>query len=223
MSHKRNRDAAFPVCPGSRAYARVIFAALRAGTRATRPRFAHSLDNPYACLSVSVSPWVHPAPSFSGLGRRPFTAVARVRIPLGSLLPQTELNKHGPVAQLVSVPPCHGGGRGFKSRQGRSGATGPLFSEGLSSRMRQLRLPRGSVAQLVERTTENREVTGSTPVGATGTLVRLLRTGVSSFVLVRGRFLWIRLCWWRRARCRPLRPSEPLIRLLVREMCREPA
>ncbi len=26
---------------------------------------------------------------------------------------------------------------------------------------------RGSVAQLVERTTENREVTGSTPVGAT--------------------------------------------------------
>lgn len=26
----------------------------------------------------------------------------------------------------------------------------------------------GSVAQLVERTTENREVTGSTPVGATG-------------------------------------------------------
>jgi hypothetical protein len=29
-------------------------------------------------------------------------------------------------------------------------------------------MPRGSVAQLVERTTENREVTGSTPVGATG-------------------------------------------------------
>ena len=27
--------------------------------------------------------------------------------------------------------------------------------------------PYGSVAQLVERTTENREVTGSTPVGAT--------------------------------------------------------
>ena len=29
----------------------------------------------------------------------------------------------------------------------------------------------GSVAQLVERTTENREVTGSTPVGATRTVV----------------------------------------------------
>ena len=27
--------------------------------------------------------------------------------------------EHGPVAQLVSAPPCHGGGRGFKSRQGR--------------------------------------------------------------------------------------------------------
>ena len=86
---------------------------------------------------------------------------------------------HGPVAQLVSVPPCHGGGRGFKSRQGRSTATGPFFEEGLSSRTRHPRMPRGSVAQLVERTTENREVTGSTPVGATETLVRLLLTGVS--------------------------------------------
>ena len=27
--------------------------------------------------------------------------------------------KYGLVAQLVSAPPCHGGGRGFKSRQGR--------------------------------------------------------------------------------------------------------
>jgi hypothetical protein len=29
------------------------------------------------------------------------------------------LLKAGPVAQLVSAPPCHGGGRGFKSRLGR--------------------------------------------------------------------------------------------------------
>ena len=31
----------------------------------------------------------------------------------------THIIKNGPVAQLVSAPPCHGGGRGFKSRQGR--------------------------------------------------------------------------------------------------------
>ena len=63
------------------------------------------------------------------------------------------------MAQLVSAPPCHGGGRGFKSRRGRgrsvrSSKAGPMPS-------------RGSVAQLVERSTENRKVTGSTPVGAT--------------------------------------------------------
>jgi hypothetical protein len=44
---------------------------------------------PYACASVVMRIAEAfrgcPAPSFSGLGRRPFTAVARVRIPLGSL------------------------------------------------------------------------------------------------------------------------------------------
>lgn len=85
------------------------------------------------------------------------------------------MNKHGPVAQLVSVPPCHGGGRGFKSRQGRSERQAPclqllLNSAGLSSRT-WLSQPCGSVAQLVERTTENREVTGSTPVGATRMII----------------------------------------------------
>ena len=61
-------------------------------------------------------------PSSSGLGRRPFTAVARVRIPLGVRIAAAMLMqwyKQGPVAQLVSAPPCHGGGRGFESRQGR--------------------------------------------------------------------------------------------------------
>ncbi len=64
------------------------------------------------------------SPSSSGLGRRPFTALTRVQIPLGTqskfgsfLIPTL---KAGPVAQLVSAPPCHGGGRGFKSRLGRA-------------------------------------------------------------------------------------------------------
>ena len=65
------------------------------------------------------------SPSSSGLGRRPFTALTRVQIPLGT--PDKEISLHficiyvGPVAQLVSAPPCHGGGRGFKSRLGRMG------------------------------------------------------------------------------------------------------
>ena len=65
-------------------------------------------------------------PSSSGLGLRPFKAAARVRIPLGV---RTRSCFQGPVAQLVSAPPCHGGGRGFESRRGRSpGPHGPLVS-----------------------------------------------------------------------------------------------
>ena len=42
--------------------------------------------------------------------------------------------RDGPVVQLVRMPPCHGGGRGFESHPGRHFA---------------------SVAQLVEQRTEN--------------------------------------------------------------------
>ncbi len=76
-----------------------------------------------------------------------------------------QLLVNGPVAQLVSAPPCHGGGRGFKSRQGRFGLLGQVPQDAGG----QIVAP-GSVAQLVERSTENRKVTGSMPVGATGTL-----------------------------------------------------
>ena len=69
------------------------------------------------------------SPSSRGLGHRPFTAVTRVRIPLGARTTSSTSSKvkkvlnlfQGPVAQLVSAPPCHGGGRGFKSRPGRKG------------------------------------------------------------------------------------------------------
>ena len=110
-------------------------------------------------------------PSSSGLGHCPFTAAARVRIPLGvqttiygcQVEKSIGLRKQGPVAQLVSAPPCHGGGRGFKSRQGRS-----IYYS--NSKFGVHLVVPGSVAQLVERSTENRKVTGSTPVGATQAL-----------------------------------------------------
>ena len=53
------------------------------------------------------------------------------------------VQRSGLVAQLVRAPPCHGGGRGFESRLGRS----------------------GSLAQLGEHLPYKQRVTGSSPVG----------------------------------------------------------
>ena len=52
---------------------------------------------------------------------------------------------NGLMAQLVRAPPCHGGGRGFESRLGRS----------------------GSLAQLGEHLPYKQRVTGSSPVTST--------------------------------------------------------
>ena len=44
-----------------------------------------------------------------------------LRIPkkILNLQSQIERNGFGPVVQLVRMPPCHGGGRGFESRPDR--------------------------------------------------------------------------------------------------------
>ena len=79
---------------------------------------------------------------------------------------------------MVSAPPCHGGGRGFKSRRGRSGRVSSDDYSSEDAVIAYLKVnTQGSVAQLVERTTENRKVTGSTPVGATKSASRLLQWG----------------------------------------------
>ena len=107
-------------------------------------------------------------PSSSGLGPRPFTAVARVRIPLGvrtrasgrrlvqesGFVPseaswRSWLARRPVTAEVAGSSPVE-----VAERSVRSEMVGPIPSQ-------------GSVAQLVERSTENRKVTGSTPVGAT--------------------------------------------------------
>jgi hypothetical protein len=57
---------------------------------------------------------------------------------------------YGPVAQLVRVPACHAGGRGFE----------PLLG-------RQYNFNHGWIAQSVEQRTENPRVPGSIPGPAT--------------------------------------------------------
>ena len=56
---------------------------------------------------------------------------------------------HGPVVQLVRMPPCHGGGRGFESLPGRHFFISPMADV------------HASVAQSVEQRTENPRVGSS--------------------------------------------------------------
>ena len=58
-------------------------------------------------------------------------------------------NHDGPMAQLVRAPPCHGGGRGFESRLGRS----------------YLNSCYGILAQLGEHLPYKQRVIGSSPIG----------------------------------------------------------
>ena len=63
----------------------------------------------------------------------------------------------GPVVQLVRMPACHAGGRGFEPHPDRQFCT--LSGE--------CRMRNASVAQSVEQGTENPRVGGSIPPGGT--------------------------------------------------------
>ena len=72
------------------------------------------------------------------------------------------------MAQLVRAPPCHGGGRGFESRLGRSiwdlssaGRASALQAEG--HRFESYRSHFADVAQLAEQLICNQQVNGSSP------------------------------------------------------------
>ena len=78
------------------------------------------------------------------------------------------------MAQLVRAPPCHGGGRGFESRLGRSGSLAQL-GEHLPYKQRvtgsspvgpisHIFLRLADVAQLAEQLICNQQVIGSSPI-----------------------------------------------------------
>ena len=81
-------------------------------------------------LLLSVSSKVL-TPSSRGLGHHPFTVSTGVRIPVGSpscsawfvLRNTSESCLPGVVVQLVRIPACHAGGRGFESRPLRQSST----------------------------------------------------------------------------------------------------
>ena len=88
-------------------------------------------------IGGSIPPPVTKYGRLAQLGERlPYKQNVSGSIPLAPtiFLPILPQYCNGPVVQLVRMPPCHGGGRGFESHPGRHYA---------------------SVAQLVEQRTEN--------------------------------------------------------------------
>ena len=181
-----------PTCPPRPHPAPPAPATRASGPSAPRRRVARASGRDFGdpavralCFeSAASSPTgVDPPSSSSGLGRCPFKAVARVRIPLGARYRAGRRPQHhrqsgppqGPVAQLVSASPCHGEGRGFESRRGRSRRP---VSPGVRRR---------SVAQLEERPPEKRKVRGSNPLVTTLSAPSAPRAGLSVSAPGRGR------------------------------------
>ena len=76
----------------------------------------------------------------------------------------------GPVAQLVRALACHARGRGFEPHSGRQIYDGDIINaevKNLINRLDFLSRWLASVAQLVEKGTENPRVVGSIPTGGT--------------------------------------------------------
>ena len=87
---------------------------------------------------------------------------------------------NGPVVQLVRMPPCHGGGRGFEPHPGRLYSTEYILQWDLSSARRASALQAeghrfepyrphfstkcADVAQLAEQLICNQQVIGSSPI-----------------------------------------------------------
>ena len=99
-------------------------------------------------------------PPFQGgyAGSNPVGGTAPRHSTHGTARSSTVWTLPGPVAQLVSAPPCHGGGRGFESRRGRS-----TIATARPAHRTAARAPPGQVAQLVEHAPEKRRVGGSIP------------------------------------------------------------
>jgi hypothetical protein len=114
--------------------------------RGTDPRAAHRSSRPRATLIVtsqegpgypSRAPTEPRSPSSRGLGRRPFKAEARVRIPLGARGRRFGADAQPHICACGGVrsssSPCQGEDRGIEARQARYLSSGILPMRSLAS------------------------------------------------------------------------------------------